>query len=135
MTPHELAFRAAAMAAIAKHALAQKDHYREKLSAVMANGDRFVPADPAHPAATLGRVNKTEPDHRRRVGDRDALIAWLTPLYPGHLVTEEVIPPERLSRAVAVLRQHAPELVVTTTRIASWAETEILNLTIKAREP
>jgi hypothetical protein len=67
--------------------------------------------------AKLGQVWRTDPDPRWVVVDAEALDAELR-TYPGNLVTDVTISPADMPEALAVLAEHAPQLITETVRVA-----------------
>lgn len=67
--------------------------------------------------AKLGQVWRTDPDPRWAVVDAEALDAELR-AYPGNLVTDVTISPADMPEVLAVLAEHAPQLITKTVRVA-----------------
>lgn len=64
----------------------------------------------------LGMVLRTDPEPEWVITDRDALVEHLSS-FPGAMVTEVRIAPEDMPEALAVLAEHAPNLVTETSRL------------------
>lgn len=107
---------------------------RQTLADEMANGDRIAITSPDAPELKLGQVYRTEPKGTAVVTDRAAFTAWMVEHYVGHVETVPQIAVDRWEEAVAVLREHAQDLLVDHQQVLDWAENEVLKLSLRAKQ-
>lgn len=101
----------------------------------LTHGDRMTIRDP-RTSAKLGTVSITDPQAVADVDDEQALLDYIAHEHPEAIDWEQTIRPETIGVAVAVLAEHAPELLTAPRRVAAdWARAEALKLAADSGEP
>lgn len=89
-----------------------------------ADGDKHTVRSPVD-GRKLGVVYRSDPDWSWQVVDPHALHAWLVD-QPAHTTTSVEVRPDRWAEALAVLAEHAPDLLVDVTRVRDGAVDAVL---------
>lgn len=82
----------------------------------------------------VGQAKRTDPERKATVTGPAALDAWIRKNYPDQVEETEEVSPDT-DAVLAVLRQHAPELVVRTSRVAARMVPDVLAASEAAGEP
>lgn len=135
MTVRDLALQALVIKFVADAAAGAIKEKRAALADEMVSGDRVNVTDPTHPEVELGHVLRTKPKGTALVTDRDAFVKWMSVNYPDRVQVVVALPARNQGEATEVLYEHAPHLLEETPTVMSWAENEVLTLTVGAKEP
>lgn len=82
----------------------------------------------------LGTVGMSNPSKTATVTNRAAFTEWMVANYPEQVEDKPRIVGTQ-AEVLRVLRQHAPHLIETETRVFEWAESAVTKLSVKAGEP
>lgn len=107
----ELAARAAVLADLAKYVGEQRDRHKAELASRMPAGSKITGRHPLDETLSLGTVTMSDPKPQAYVTDRDTYEAWCRATYPDQIDTWIEIDPQD-AEVIAVLREHAPHLVI-----------------------
>lgn len=108
---------------------------REGLTTELGNGDRISVASPDSSETVIGMVYRTKPSGSARVTDKVAFTAWMRENHPLNVEIVHQIATDRWDEAVKILETFAPDLLTSEPMVSSWAEKEVLELTVRARRP
>lgn len=132
MVKHPELLAVAVTAQLAKMVKAAGDRARLDAADVLDNGDSVTLRSPD--GVKLGKAVCTDPNPVAVVSDKDALTAWLHETYPDQVETTEEVSGDT-SAVLEVLREHAPHLVVRTSRLAKGAIPDVLAASAEAGAP
>ena len=104
-----------ALAAVAKEIETRTVLVKALIGQRYGDGDKHTFRSPVT-GQRLGQVWKTDPNPKMVIVDRDALEEHLRS-FPGNLITDVVIDPDRMPEALAVVQEHAPDLLVEVSRL------------------
>lgn len=110
---HPELLAAAVATALAKMVKAAGDEARANADGILDEGASVTLYSPL--GAKLGKALVTDPEASAVVTDRNLLNSWLVRAYPDQVETVEAISPD-FDAVMAVLEEHAPELIVRITR-------------------
>lgn len=82
----------------------------------------------------VGQAKRTDPERKAIVTGPAALDVWLRKTYPDQVEETEEVSPDT-EAVLAVLREHAPELVVRTSRVAARMVPDVLAASEAAGAP
>lgn len=128
MDTKELTLSVAVLAELRKRVCAAYDGAKVDFADQLEPGTKMTARSPLT-GAKLGSVWVTDPDPAATVTDRTALDAWIAATYPEK--TRETI--TDTAEALAVLREHAPELIGT--EVPDWARAEVTRASDAAGAP
>ncbi|MGW5514657.1 hypothetical protein [Nocardia africana] len=111
LSDEELAARATVLAAFEGYVKTQRTAHRAELTARMGPGSKITAFNPADDTLTLGTVNMSNPDPVAYITDKDEFEAWCRVTFPDPLETWTEIDATD-AEVIAVLRKHAPHLVI-----------------------
>ncbi|MEJ2886106.1 hypothetical protein [Actinomycetospora aeridis] len=125
-----------AVSAYAKAAKTAETEARDRIATdYLTQGDRMTIRDP-RTNAKLGTVSITDPQAVAEVDDEEALLDYIAHEHPEAIDWTRTVRPETIGTAVAVLAEHAPELLTPPRRTAAdWARAEALKLAADSGEP
>jgi hypothetical protein len=123
---------AAVTTALAKMVKAAGDEARAKADGVLDEGASVTLYSPL--GAKLGKALVTDPEATAVVTDRNLLNNWLVHTYPDQVETVEAISPN-CDAVMAVLEEHAPELIVRITRPIDRMVPDVLAASAEAGQP
>lgn len=122
----------AVAAQLAKMVKATGDTARLAASDVLEDGASVTLYSPL--GAKLGKALRSDPVPVATVTNRAELNDWLRRTYPDQMHTVDEPSPDT-SAVLAVLRKHAPNLVVRVSRIAERMIPDVLAASVEAGEP
>lgn len=122
----------AVTAQLAKMVKAAGDTARLDAADVLDPGDSTTLRTPS--GAKLGKALRTDPPAQATVTNKAALNDWLRRTYPDQVHTTEEPSPDTTA-VLAVLRKHAPHLIVRVSRIAERMVPDVLAASVEAGQP
>lgn len=122
----------AVTASLAKMVKAAGDEARAKADSVLDEGASVTLYSPL--GAKIGKALRTDPEPTAVVTNQAKLNAWIRENYPDQVVNTEEVSPDTKA-VLAVLRKHAPELIVRTSRLADRMVPDVLAASAEAGEP
>lgn len=129
---HPELLAAAVTTALAKMVKAAGDEARAKADGILDEGSSVTLYSPL--GAKIGKALVTDPVPTAVVTNQAQLNAWLRDTYPDQIVNTEEVSPDTKA-VLAVLRKHAPELIVRTSRLADRMVPDVLAASAEAGEP
>jgi hypothetical protein len=129
---HPRLLAVAVAAQLAKMVKAAGDRARLAAAEDLDDGESVTLRSPS--GAKLGKALRTDPENVATVTNAAELHAWIRKHYPDQVRTTEEPSPDTAA-VLAVLRRHAPGLIVRTSRIADRMVPDVLAASAAAGEP